>query len=883
MVSIAFEKYLLPNGLQVILHEDHSLPMVGVNVWYHVGSKNEEPGRTGFAHLFEHVMFEGSKNHNKNFFEPLQKVGAIINGSTTEDRTNYYENLPSSYLELALWLEADRMGFLLDALDQKRFDTQRDIVKNERRQRYENTPYGMAYLLLRPALYPEPHPYNWPVIGSMEDLSAASLDDVKEFFKTYYAPSNASLAIAGDIDREAVKKLVEKHFGDLPPGKAITRVGRMDAPRRGEVRIETSDKVQLPRLYLTYPSLPMFETDEAAMEVLAAVMGDGKSSRMYRTLVYEKQIARDVRVMNWQHEITGEFHIQATAAPGKTLEEVQAVIEDEIEKIKREPPTEREVQRSRNRILSNHVRALEHFGSRADQLNHYNIFSGDPNKLNTDLERYKAVTTEEISRAAAKYLGRDRVRLAVLPEKPGKALESALDRSQMPAGAQPRAFVPPMPRREKLANGLNVLFVERHELPVVAMELILRAGSITDPEDRPGLAHMVAAILPEGTKSRTSQEIADEMEFLGSHLETASGREYASITAETLTEQWERALEIVADVTQNPTFPDNEIERIRKERLTDLRRIMDDPNAISQRASRAIIYGPRSLYGHPLTGTIDSVSVMTKTELVSHFKAHYGPEDSTLIVVGDATRDQIMKAAEKLFGGWKRQSTKTTKEAASAAKPPTRGTTIYLADKPGAAQSIIRSGHLTIPRHDPDYFTMTFLNYVFGGHPTARLFMNLRQDKGYSYGYYSQVEWVTGPSVLFAGGSVQTAVTKESVVETIKEFLDLRENRPVSHEEFNATRDGMFRAFPSQFETLGQMVAQLSRIAQFGLPDDYYATLIPKLEAIKLEDMHRVAGKRIDPEHLAILVVGDAKVVEPRLRELGLPIVKVDAEGNEIS
>ncbi len=292
MFSISHEKSVLSNGLQVILHEDHTLPTTAVNVWYHVGSKDEEIGRTGFAHLFEHVMFEGSKHHNRNYFEPLQKVGGVLNGSTSSDRTNYWETVPSSYLELALWLEADRMGFLLDALDQKRFDIQRDVVKNERRQRYDNTPYGQAHLLLQPAVFPAPHPYSWSVIGSQEDLDAALLDDIKDFFRRHYAPSNASLAIAGDFDPAEAKRLVERYFGDIPPGLPVTRVGRMDSSLKGEVHITTQDKVQLPRLYLVWPSGPMFDQNEAPLELLASVLGDGKSSRLYRSLVYEKQIAR---------------------------------------------------------------------------------------------------------------------------------------------------------------------------------------------------------------------------------------------------------------------------------------------------------------------------------------------------------------------------------------------------------------------------------------------------------------------------------------------------------------------------------------------------------------------------------------------------------------
>ena len=884
MLSISHEKLTLDNGLEVVLHEDHSLPFVAVNVWYHVGSKDEEPGRTGFAHLFEHVMFEGSKNHNRDYFEPLQKVGASINGSTTADRTNYWENVPSNYLELVLWLEADRMGFLLDALDQKRFDVQRDVVKNERRQSYENRPYGAAQLLLQPALFPPPHPYSWPVIGSQADLDAALLDDAKEFFQKFYAPSNSSLAIAGDFDRAEAERLVDLYFGGIPPSQPVNRVGRMDSPLRGEVRMTVPDRVQLPRLYLVWPTCPMFDGDEAPLELLAAILGDGKSSRLYRTLVYDKQVARDVSVGNYSQEIAGELHIQVTASPGHTLEEVQDLVEAELERVRREPATDKEVNRAKNGIESQHVSQLERaggFGGRADQLNHYNVFAGDPGLINSDLKRYMAVGSDDVERVAASYMGADRVRLAVLPAQATTQSASSIDRSVMPAGSEPRTYEPPVPVREQQSNGLSILYVQKPGIPMAALGLVLRSGGVADPPERPGLAHVTAAMLLEGTATLSSQQIAEEMEFLGSHLDSGAGREHVLISFETLTPHWPRALEIMADVVKNPAFPAQELERVRNERLADLKRLSDDPVSVAQRAARALVYGPESAYGHPIFGTQESIASVTRDEIVSHYGDHYSPEGATLIVVGDVARDDVISQIEARLGDWRGPDRGAADgqpaQGASAASP----TTIFLADKPGAAQSVIRTGQMTISRLDPDYYAMNLVNYIFGGHPSARLFMNLRQDKGYSYGYYSTVDWLTGPSALFAGGAVQTAVTKEAVIETLKEFADIRGGRHVDSDEFRAAKDGLFRGFPSQFESQSQLLHQMSRLAIFGLPDDYYSTTIANLEAVTLEDVHRVASERIDDKHLVVLVVGDRNIVEPGLRELGLPIVPVDDEGHQ--
>ncbi|MDA1347755.1 MAG: pitrilysin family protein [Chloroflexi bacterium] len=882
MLSISFEKTTLSNGLDLILHEDHSLPIVAVNVWYHVGSKDEEVGRTGFAHLFEHMMFAGSKNHDSSFFEPLQKVGADLNGSTSSDRTNYWVNVPSNYLDLVLWLESDRMGFLLDAMDQKKFDIQRDVVKNERRQSYENRPYGMAYLKLLPALFPPPHPYSWPTIGSQEDLDEAELDDIKDFFRRYYAPSNASLAITGDFDPDAVRTLVDKYFGDIPPGPPISRVGRMDSSLRGHVSIALPDKVQLPRLYLAWPTVPAFDRNESGLELLSMVLADGKSSRLYRSLVYERQIARDVSASQDGQEIAGDFSIQITASPGHSLEEIEAAVWGEVERLKDEPPSDMDLERAKNRIQSQRVRQLERlggFGGRADQLNYYNVMATDPGAINTDLERYMAASVEDVQSALGVF-ERSHVKLSVVPEESLKPTTSPVDRKLMPAASGQPSFTPPVPTRTRLENGLNVVTVPRFGIPTVAFGLVMNTGAASDPLELPGLASMVASMLDEGTTSRTSQEISDQMEFLGTHLSAEASREYAVISVEALTQHSGTALEIAADVARNPTFPENELDRVRKERLTDLRRIPDVPTTIASRASRSLLYGPDTGYGHPMSGTERSVERISRDRLTDHFGRHFGPSEATLIVVGDLDESEAKSKAESLFGDWTGQTTTARRDA--EAESVAVGSTIYLADKAGAPQSVIRAGHVTIPRHHEDYLALNVFNYIFGGQFTARLNMNLREEKGYSYGYTSSIEWLKGPSALMAGGSVQTEVTAKAIVETLKEISDIRGPRPVTREEFDDARDGILRGLASQFETNSQTLQRVVLLEVFGLPLDYFSTYAEQIEALTLEDIHRVAAERLDEEHLTILVVGDRSTVESELREIGLPVVPVDYEGHPL-
>ena len=888
MVSIAWEKVTLSNGLDVILHEDHSIPLASVNVWYHVGSKNEAPGRTGFAHLFEHVMFEGSGHHNSSHFEPLQKVGANLNGSTNPDRTNYWEDVPSNYLELALWLESDRMGFLLDALDQQRFEVQRDVVKNERRQSYENRPYGMAQWNIQEAVFPLPHPYHWMTIGSQEDLDAASLDDIKDFFRRFYSPSNASLSIAGDIKRDETLEMVNRYFGDLPPGPPVRRIGRFDSSLGGRVELEMRDKVSLPRLYIVWPALPDNDPDEGALEMLRAVLADGQSSRLYRSLVYEKQIAQSVGVRNYSAEIAGQFIVEVTAAAGHSLDEVEAAVDAEIDRIWREPPAEEELQRARNRLESSHFRQLARiggFGGRADVLNYYNVLYGDPDMINTGLEKYLAVQREDILRVGPRVLDRRQVRMKVLPENSLQAASTTgLDRTVMPDAGEEPEFVPPVPVHRELSNGLKVTVVEKRSLPIVSFALVFEAGAVTDPPGKPGLSFFTSQLLPEGTSTRSSQDIANAFEFIGARLSSETRKEISLLSTETLGKHWTTALELMADVARNATFPEREVERVRREHLTDIRRGKDDPAFLAERIIPRLAFGRESRYGHPSMGTEESVEAFSVADLQSYFGHYYRPSLANLVVVGDVSIDEVMAEAEKAFGSW--DDAKAGSEAADGSsaeqEPGIESTTIYLVDKPGAAQSVIRAGHLTVPRSDPDFGPLTLLNFCFGGQFSARLNQNLRQDKGYSYGFNSGISWFQEPSLLVAGGSVQTAVTRESVEETLKEFREIHSERPVTEEELEAAKAGMMLGYPAGFERPGQVLSQVINLLVHNLPDDYFRTFKDRITSITLDDVRNAGLERIRPEELHVLVVGDRATVEPGLRELGLPLAVLDNEGAEL-
>ena len=879
MVTISFEKHTLSNGLDVILHEDHNIPVVAVNVWYHVGSKDEEIGRTGFAHLFEHVMFEGSKHHNSSHFDPLQKAGANLNGSTTPDRTNYWEDVPTNYLDLALWLESDRMGFLLDALDQQRLDIQRDVVKNERRQSYENRPYGMAHWHLQEALYPMPHPYHWMTIGSQEDLDAADLDDIKNFFKRFYTPSNASLAIAGDIDMGQALEMVNHYFGDLPPGEAVPRKGRHDSSLRGRIELEMRDSVTLPRTYIAWPTPPEGDIDDAPLEIYQAIMSDGLTSRLHKSLVYEKQIAQSANMRYHSSEIAGQCILSVTAAEGHELNEVEAAADAVMARLLREPPTDEEITRVKNRIEASHFRQLARiggFGGRADQLNHYSVFSADPDLINTSLDKYISVTREDVMRVAESVLGENQVRLRVLPEPTLSPATVTIDRTVMPPPKSEPVFNPPTPTRTKLSNGMGISVIEQRGMPIVAFGVLMDAGASRDPENLPGLAGFTAQMLPEGTTSKTSQEIAQDFEFIGSRISTDGRREYTLLSAETLTKHWPTALELTADLVLNPNFPDHEIERVRREHLTELRRGKDEPNVVAEQLMAGLVFQSTSGYGHPLSGTEKSIAALTRDDMVSQLSRDYTPANANLIVVGDVSIDEVAKRAEAVFGSWNGGPSANGQPVVE----PSNGTaTIYLVDRPGAPQSVIRALNTTIPRLHPDYLGLTLMNYAFGGQFSARLNQNLRQEKGYSYGYQSHVQWFRGPSLMLAGGSVQTEVTKESVFETLKEYTEVRGSRPISEEELENAKASVLRSFPANFERPGAIMGQVLQMVQFGLPDDYLQTVRANVEAVTLDDVHRITQELVRPDQLKILVVGDRQQIETGLRELDLPTVVLDANG----
>jgi zinc protease len=887
--QVEFEKYRLANGLQVILHEDRKLPAVNVNLWYHVGSKNEKPGRTGFAHLFEHMMFQGSKNAKGEYLQLVERAGANlrtggVNGTTNNDRTNYFETVPTESLEYAIWLESDRMGFLLDTLTKENLDNQREVVKNEKRQG-ENQPYGRAFQLIFENLFPRGHPYSWAVIGSMEDLSAASVDDVKDFFRTYYTPNNATLAIVGNFDPAQAKQLVEKYFGPLAPGPALERPELWYPTLEGEKRVAVSDRVPQPRIFLVYPSVAYFKPGEAELDVTASVLGDGKNSRLYKTLVYDKQLASEVSVFNFSLEIAGAFVVDVTARPGQSLDAVAQIVDEEVARLAKEGPTPEEIERAKAKIEYGFVSGLERiggFGGKADLLNRYNTYLGEPDFFDEDAARYQKLTAQDVRGVANQYLNtKNRLVVTYTPEESSRPTAQEFDRSKIPAIGDRASFTAPDPKTKTLANGLTVIVAERRDLPTVAVNLVVKSGGANDVTGKPGTASMTARMLDEGTTTRSALQIASEIERLGANLGVGAGAESSSISLEALTRNLKPSLAIMADVVLNPAFAVEELERQRKLRLDEIAQELQNPAAAAAQLFPKLLFGESHPYGQPVGGVAESIQAVTAADLKAFHAANYKPNNSALIFSGDVSLDQAVALAEEQFGSWKRA------DVPAINFPETKAVTenvVYLVDRQDAPQSQIRIGSFGPPRSTEDYFAVEVMNTVLGGGFSSRLNLNLRENKGYAYGAFNNLVYRTRPGYWASTAGVKTEVTKESLVEFENEIKGISGERPVSAAELADAKANLVRGYAQRFETNAQVAGEIGTLFAYGLPLETLTRYAAGIDAVTPDQVAAAARKYVDASKTVILVVGDLAKIEQPVRSLNLGrVVVIDARGQPIA
>ena len=884
-VDIPFQKFVLGNGLTVIVHEDHKAPIVAINVWYHVGSKNEKPGKTGFAHLFEHLMFGGSEHSSGRYIDTMEKIGATdLNGTTNNDRTNYFENVPTSAVDLTLWMESDRMGFLLGALDQKTLDLQRGVVQNEKRQG-ENQPYAVSRQLITQNTYPAGHPYSWTVIGDMADLGAASMDDVKEWFKTYYGPSNVTIALAGDIDLKTAKEKVEKYFGNIPPGPPVAHQEVWIAKMTGTHRQIVQDRVPQARIYKVW-NIPQYGSADADyLDMVSDVLTLGKTSRFYKRLVYDDQIATDAGAFVGLNEIGGQFRVQATAKPKQDLAQVEKELDEELARFLKDGPTAEELARVKAEHQASFVRGIERiggFGGKSDRLAQSQVFLGSPDAYKVSLKRVQDATAEDLKAAANRWLSDGEYVLEVQPFPDYKAAATGADRSKPPVvGAPPELKLPKL-QHATLSNGLKVILAERHEVPLVDFWLNVDAGYAADQFASPGTASMAMALLTGGTKTRTALQISDEEALLGARLAASSNLDLSTVELSALKSKLDPSLDLFADVILNPVFPESDFKRQQQQQLAGIQREKNTPIQMALRVFPGLIYGPGHAYGNPLTGsgTTDSVGKMTREALVKFHETWFKPNHATLVVAGDTSLSEVTSKLEKLFANWKpgQIPEKNIKNVQLPEK-----SVVYLIDKPGALQSIIFAGNIAPPRANPKEIAIEAANDDLGGMFGSRLNMNLREEKHWSYGATSLLWAARGQRPFLAVAPVQTDKTKESLEEMNKEFRGILSDHPVTADELARVQANETLSLPGSFETLDALGQSMIDIVRFGLPEDYYETYAGKVRALRTSDVEEGAKEIVHPDHLIWVVVGDRAKIEAGIKELGLGEIRLlDADGKPI-
>jgi zinc protease len=882
-IDIPYQKFVLDNGLTLIVHEDHKAPIVAVNLWYHVGSKNEKVGRTGFAHLFEHLMFGGSEHAKGVYIKALESVGATdLNGTTSFDRTNFFEDVPTSALDFTLWMEADRMGFL--DLSQKTLDLQRGVVQNEKRQD-ENEPYALAEEYIPENTYPAGHPYSWDVIGEMSDLDAASFKDVQEWFKNYYAPSNVVLVLAGDIDAATAKEKVQKYFGDIPAGPPVTHQRVWIAKMTGTHRSVTQDRVPEPRVYMVW-NVPQFgNADADYLRLVSDCLGEGKTSRLYKRLVYDDQIASDVTVYLDSREMGGQFYIQVTARSGHNLDEIEKEINEELARFLKGGPTPEELQRAQTQYVAGFLRGIERiggFGGTSDRLAEYTVYTGNPEGYKITLQRIREATAENLKSAANRWLSDGVYEVEVQPFPEYKTASAQLDRSKPPALGTPPELKLPKLQRASLSNGLKIILAERHEVPLVDFWMAADAGFAADQFATPGTAKLAATLLTGGTSTRNALQINDQTALLGANLQGYSDLDFSFVSLSALKEKLDPSLDLFADVILHPSFPEADFKREQKLQLDSIEQEQKDPIQMALRVFPGLVFGPGHAYGNPLTGsgTAASTQAITREDLVKFHQVWFRPNNATLVIVGDTTLAELTPKLEKLFAGWKPAPVpaKNLSAVKIAAEP-----AVYIVDKPGASQSVIVAGHVSMSANTPQEIAIQAMNDDLGGTFSSRLNMNLREDKHWAYGAGSFLFGARAQRPLFIYAPVQTDKTKEALVEVNKEIHGILKDRPVTAEELARIQANETLSLPGSRETIRSVGASIIELLQYGWPDNYYDTMAGKIGALKTTDLDAAAKQVIHPEGMVWVIVGDRAKIEAGIKELGIGKIHfIDADGKPI-
>lgn len=884
-INIDYEKFVLPNGLTLLVHEDHKAPIVAVNVWYHVGSKNEKPGKSGFAHLFEHLMFNGSENFKDDYFQAIERIGGTdVNGTTNTDRTNYFQNVPVAALDKLLFLESDRMGHFKGVISQELLDEQRGVVQNEKRQG-ENQPYGQQWNYLTKAMYPKGHPYSWTVIGEMEDLNAATVEDVKEWFESYYGPNNAVIAIAGDITPEEAHKKVLKYFGDIPAGPTIERQERNIPEHPTDTYQVYEDRVPEARVVYTWNSPEFGSKEDLHFDLISAILSSGKNSRLYKNLVYENQIASSAGAYQASSEIASRFIAQANVKPGVDIEKVKTEMLSEINKFIAEGPTEAELKRVKAEYFADFIKGMERiggFGGISDILASNETYHGDADYYKKKLQFVENATVEDLQATAQKWLKKGKHTLIAKPFPEYSITETSVDRSSLPAVAEAKPSKFPDVQRSTLKNGMEIVLAKREGVPTIVMDLMFDAGYKTDYLASPGTASLAMNLLDEGTENLNSLEISEKLQLLGADLYTSSDMDFSTVSLRTLKPSLEGSLELFSDVVLNSSFPQKEFDRLKTDQLNDIKREKSQPFTMALRVMNKYLYGEDHPYSGPQTGSgyEETVEKLTREDVVNFYNTWLKPNNATLVVTGDIEMDQLKDHLEKSLGKWKKGEVPQV----SFTKPKTdTKNTLYLMDRPESQQSVIIAGHLTDKYgENPEYAVEQMVN-ILGGEFTSRINMNLREDKHWAYGAGGFVMGTKEERPFLVYAPVQTDKSAESVTELRKELAEFVTTRPATAEEVEKVKTNQVLALPGQWETNAAVNASLRNMVKYDLPDDYYKTYDAEIRNLSAEDIQKVSKKMVDPEKVNWFIIGDRAKIADKLDELDFDeIIEIDVDGNPV-
>lgn len=906
---IPYEKYELDNGLTLIVHEDHSDPVVHVDVTYHVGSAREELKKSGFAHFFEHMMFQGSENvADEQHFKLLTEAGGTLNGTTNRDRTNYFETIPSNQLDVALWLEADRMGFLLPAVTQKKFEVQRATVKNEKGQNYDNRPYGRFREVNAAALYPYGHPYSWLTIGKLEDLDRVDVTDLKKFFLRWYGPNNATLTIGGDVDPKEVVKKVEKYFGTIPSGPEVDPL-KLEPASIDENRYVSyvDSNIRFPMLLFTYPTVPRYHEDEAALDCLAEILGSGKSSYLYKQFV-QTQKAIQATAFHPASELAGELTMLTLPFPGQTLADFEEQIRTILVEFEKNGVTDDDIKKFKANYESNTINGLASVRGKVSKLASYETFVGDPNYIQKDLDRYRAVTKEDVISVFNKYIkGNPAVIQSVLPneetvpahpdnfepqadgDNPFPTIDYSgleytrpsgdkFDRSKKPEPGQSPLVSVPEVWRDKWKNGIKVIGTENNEIPTVTIQLTLNGGHELDVNDptKAGLARLTASMMNEGTTSLTSEELQEELRKLGSSISVSAGQTNTNISLRSLVKNLDETIDLMEGMLLDPRFDEEDFERLKKQQIEGIKSNETNPAAIASQVYNKLIYGDTHIFSVPSDGLAETVENITLDDVKAFYKNYYSPSVGELVIVGDVSKSEIVPKLDFLQE-WSGPEVRLPELAFDNTIDKTK---IYLVDKKDAPQSQIRIGYLTDMTYDPtgEYYKAYLMNYNLGGAFNSRINLNLREDKGWTYGARSYFDVDDNPGPFTATAGVKASATDSSVYEFMTEMENYRQNG-VTEEEVDFMKKSIGQKDALNYETPWQKAGFLRRIVHYDLDDDYVKNQLKILNNIEKKELDKIAKEKLKTDKMYIVVVGDEASNIEGLRKLGYEIVKLNEKG----